>query len=276
MPDKQQDKQQGRMQVTERVVRQHGPGPMGGGMVGQKAHDFKTSARRLVRRLTPQRNAAIAVVVLAIGAVFLMSLGPRLLGHATNVIVAGWASSRAGGPGIDFTALAHKLELVLAVYVAASALSAAQGWLLNGVVQKTIWRLRADVEDKVNRLPLEYFDRQPRGELLSRVTNDIDNISQTLQQTMSQLLTSLLTVVFVLVQMFWISPLLALVALVCVPVAMLLTGQVMKRSQGQFIAQWRRSSSSLPSSAACASPAATSRWATCRPSSSTRASSPSR
>jgi ATP-binding cassette subfamily B protein len=240
MPDKQQDKQQGRMQVTERVVRQHGPGPMGGGMVGQKAHDFKTSARRLVRRLTPQRNAAIAVVVLAIGAVFLMSLGPRLLGHATNVIVAGWASSRAGGPGVDFTALAHKLELVLAVYVAASALSAAQGWLLNGVVQKTIWRLRADVEDKVNRLPLEYFDRQPRGELLSRVTNDIDNISQTLQQTMSQLLTSLLTVVFVLVQMFWISPLLALVALVCVPVAMLLTGQVMKRSQGQFIAQWRR------------------------------------
>jgi len=228
----------GQMQVTERVVRQHGP--MGGGMVGQKAHDFRNSSRRLVRRLTPERRSAIAVVVLAICSVFLMSLGPRLLGHATNVIVDGWASSRAGGPGIDFTELGHKLELVLAVYLIASALAGTQGWLMNGVVQRTVWRLRSDVEDKVNRLPLEYFDRQPRGELLSRVTNDIDNVSQTLQQTMSQLLTSLLTVIFVLVQMFWISPLLALVALICVPIAMLLTGRVMKRSQGQFIAQWRR------------------------------------
>ena len=227
------------LQVTERVVRQGG-GPMGGGMVGQKPQDFKNSTRRLLRRLAPQRNAALAVVGLAIVSVFLMSLGPRLLGHATNVIVDGWISTRRGGPGIDFTELAHKLELVLAVYVLASALSASQGWLLNGVVQRTVWRLRGDVEEKVNRLPLEYFDRQPRGELLSRVTNDIDNISQTLQQTMSQLLTSLLTVIFVLVQMFWISPLLALVALICVPLAMLVTGNVMRRSQGQFIAQWRR------------------------------------
>ena len=100
--------------------------------------------------------------------------------------------------------------------------------------------MRSDVEDKVNRLPLGYFDQQPRGELLSRVTNDIDNVSQTLQQTMSQLLTSLLTVVAVLAMMFWISPLLALVALVSVPISMLVTGAVMKRSQGMFIQQWRR------------------------------------
>ncbi|HVX55612.1 ABC transporter ATP-binding protein [Nocardioides sp.] len=226
------------LQVTERVVQQRGP--MGAGMVGQKAHDFRASGRRLVARMAPQRNAAIAVLLLAVCSVFLMSLGPRLLGHATNVIVDGWISHRAGGPGIDFTALGHKLEIVFAVYVAASLLSAVQGWLLNGVVQRTVFQLRADVEDKVNHLPLEYFDRQPRGELLSRVTNDIDNVSQTLQQTMSQLLTSLLSVIFVLTQMFWISPLLACVALVCVPVAMLLTGRVMKRSQGQFIAQWRR------------------------------------
>lgn len=226
------------LQVTERVVQQRGP--MGAGMVGQKAHDFRASGRRLVARMAPQRNAAIAVLLLAVCSVFLMSLGPRLLGHATNVIVDGWISHRAGGPGIDFTALGHKLEIVFAVYVAASLLSAVQGWMLNGVVQRTVFWLRADVEDKVNHLPLEYFDRQPRGELLSRVTNDIDNVSQTLQQTMSQLLTSLLSVVFVLTQMFWISPLLACVALVCVPVAMLLTGRVMKRSQGQFIAQWRR------------------------------------
>ena len=230
----------GPMKVTERIVSQHGPGPMGGGQVGQKAHDFKASTRRLIRRLTPERGAALSVIVLAVVSVFLMSLGPRLLGHATNVIVDGWFRQERGTGGIDFTELAHKLELVLAVYLLGSVLAGAQGWILNGVVQRTIQRLRGDVEDKVNRLPLEYFDQQPRGELLSRVTNDIDNVSQTLQQTMSQLLTSLLTVVFVLLQMFWISPLLAQVALLCVPVAMLLTGNVMKRSQGQFIAQWRR------------------------------------
>ncbi len=99
--------------------------------------------------------------------------------------------------------------------------------------------MRSDVEDKVNALPLEYFDRQPRGELLSRVTNDIDNISQTLQQTLSQLLTSLLTVVAVISMMFWISPLLALIALVSVPISMYATSLIMKRSQSQFIAQWR-------------------------------------
>ena len=106
------------------------------------------------------------------------------------------------GQGIDFTALGDVLLLALVLYVAASVLSWLQGYLLNDVVQRTVLRLRAEVEDKLNRLPLSYFDRQPRGELLSRVTNDIDNIAQTLQQTLSQLLTSLLTVVGVLVMMF--------------------------------------------------------------------------
>ena len=144
------------------------------------------------------------------------------------------------GQGIDFTAVGHVLLLVLGVYVAASLLCWLQGYLLNDVVQGTIMRMRSDVEDKVNALPLSYFDQQPRGELLSRVTNDIDNISQTLQQTMSQLLTSLLTVVFVVVFMFSISWELALVALVTVPITMVVTGAVMKRSQGMFIDQWRR------------------------------------
>ena len=141
---------------------------------------------------------------------------------------------------MDFTAVGDVLLLVLAVYVAASLLAWLQGYLLNDVVQGTVRRMRADVEDKVNALPLSYFDKQPRGELLSRVTNDIDNISQSLQQTMSQLLTSLLTVVFVVVMMFSISWQLALVALVTVPVTMVVTGAVMKRSQGMFIDQWRR------------------------------------
>jgi len=270
----------GQLKETERVQAGPGPGrgPFGGGMVGQKAHDFKPNAKRLIRRMAPERARAIGVVLLAVASVGLMSLGPRILGRATDLIFAGLTGnqlSRSGkvpdgttqqqvvdglqqqgddkqasmiasmkhfvvGQGIDFAAVGHVLLLVLCVYVAASVLSWLQGYLLNDVVQGTVKRMRSDVEDKVNSLPLSYFDQQPRGELLSRVTNDIDNISQTLQQTMSQLLTSLLTVVFVVVLMFSISWQLALVALVTVPITMIVASQVMQRSQGMFIDQWRR------------------------------------
>jgi ATP-binding cassette, subfamily B, multidrug efflux pump len=268
----------GQLKETERVQAGPGPGrgPFGGGMVGQKANQFAPSAKRLVRRMKPERTKAMAVVGLAVLSVGLMSLGPRILGRATDLIFAGVLGQQLEGQvpdgtskqkvveglqqqgddkqasmissmkdfvvgqGVDFTAVAHVLELVLAVYFAASLLSWLQGYLLNDVVQRTIFRMRGDVEDKVNALPLSYFDRQPRGELLSRVTNDIDNVSQTLQQTMSQLLSSLLTVVFVVGFMFSISWQLALVALVTVPITMLITGAVMKRSQGMFIDQWRR------------------------------------
>src|SRR5207302_810827 len=124
-------------------------------------------------------------------------------------------------------------------YVFSAAFSWMQGYLLNDVVQGAVFRLRSDVEAKLHRLPLEFFDRQPRGELLSRVTNDIDNLAQSLQQTMSQLLTGLLTVIGVLAMMFWVSPLLALIALVTVPVSAVLTTQIAKRSQKLFVAQWR-------------------------------------
>ena len=199
-----------------------------------------------------------------------MALGPRLLGHATDLVFAGFlgrqfpegiskdqavaaAETRGDGQladllrgvdfvpgqGVDFGAVREVLLLVLAVYVAASLLAWLQGYLLNDVVQSVVRRMRSDVEDKVNHLPLPYFDRQPRGELLSRVTNDIDNVSQTLQQTMSQLMTSLLTVFAVLSMMLWISPVLALIALVSVPLSMFVTAKIMKRSQSQFIDQWR-------------------------------------
>jgi ATP-binding cassette subfamily B protein len=240
-------------------------------MVGQKAHDFGASARRLVRRMSPVRGKLFGLMGFAVVSVGLTALGPRILGKATDLIFAGLIGGRlpAGvskeqaieglrssghdriasmvsamdvrpGQGVDFDAVGHVLLIVLAVYVVAALLSFGQGYLINDVVQATMRRLRSDVEDKVNRLPLSYFDRQPRGELLSRVTNDIDNLSQSLQQTMSQLLTSLLTVVAVLGMMFWISPMLALVALVSVPISMVLTGTVMKRSKTMFIDQWRR------------------------------------
>ena len=265
--------QPGRLKETERV--QSGPGgpgrgPMGGGMIGQKADTFWPSLKRLLARLHPERHKAYAVLVLTVVSVAATAVGPKILGRATDLIFAGLIGRdvlasggtqeqaiealRAQGEdnradmlasmdltdGVDFSAVADVLLLVLAVYVAASLLAWLGGYLLNDVVQGTVLRMRSEVEDKVHRLPLGYFDKQPRGELLSRATNDIDNVSQTLQQTMSQMLTSLLTVFAVLAMMFWISPLLALVALVSVPISILLTGAVMKRSQGMFIQQWRR------------------------------------
>jgi ATP-binding cassette subfamily B protein len=228
------------MKETERIQSPMGGpgrgGPMGGGMVGQKAMTFGPSAKRLIRRMTPERNRAYAVVGLAVSSVFLLAYGPRVLGHATDLIFGAFLAHQP----VDFHAVRNTLLEVLAIYLVGSMLSWAQGYVLNDVVQGTVRRMRSDVEDKINTLPLEYFDKQPRGELMSRVTNDIDNISQTLQQTMSQLLTSLLTVVAVVTMMFWISPTLALLALVSVPVSMVATAQIMKRSQGQFIAQWRR------------------------------------
>ncbi|WP_374251144.1 ABC transporter ATP-binding protein [Micromonospora sp. R77] len=243
---------------------------MGAAMPAEKSMNFGPSARRLLGRLRPHRFRLAAVIALAVVSVGLSVAGPKLLGHATDLIFSGVigrqlpagtsteqaaAAARAAGndnfadlltrmgvvpgAGIDFAALGRVLALTLALYLAASVLMWAQGWLLNGVVQETVLRLRAEVQEKLNRLPLPYFDRQPRGELLSRVTNDIDNISQTLAQTLSQLLTSLLTLVGVLSMMFWISPLLALVALVAVPLSMVVTQLIAKRSQRRFIAQWR-------------------------------------
>jgi ATP-binding cassette, subfamily B, multidrug efflux pump len=236
----------------------------------EKSMNFGPSAKRLLRRLVPERALALVVLALAVSSVTLMVLGPRILGHATDIVFRGFIGDRlpAGlsvdqvvrqaqargddnyaalirrmdvvpGQGIDFTALGHLLLLALGVYLGGAVLSWLQGYVLNGVVQRTVLRLRDDVEDKLNRLPLPYFDQQPRGEVLSRVTNDIDNISMTLQQTMSQLLTSLLTVVGVVTMMFVISPLLALIALVTIPLSVLLTKAIARRSQGQFVAQWR-------------------------------------
>jgi ATP-binding cassette subfamily B protein len=239
------------------------------GMPAEKAMTFKPSAKRLLRRLAPQRAKVAAVLALAVLSVGFAVAGPKLLGRATDIIFAGVLGRRlpagisvqqaaddaraAGhgniadlllgsgvvpGQGIQFGALGTVLLWAVALYVAASVFSWLQGYLLNDVVQSTVFRLRSDVEDKLHRLPLRYFDQQPRGELLSRVTNDIDNVSQTLQQTMSQLLTSLLTLVGVLGMMLVISPLLAVVALVSIPLSVFVTTRIAKRSQKQFVAQW--------------------------------------
>ncbi|GAA0420609.1 ABC transporter ATP-binding protein [Leifsonia naganoensis] len=248
-----------------------GGGPFGGmGMPAEKSLNFGPSARRLASRLKPERWAIVFVTLLAVVSVFFAVLGPKLLGNAINLVFAGALSKQfpsgetqaqviaklradgqgqfadllsgttfTPGAGIDFVAVGHVLMWVLALYIASSVFSYLQAYVLNGVTQRTVYRLREDVEAKIHRLPLTYFDKMQRGELLSRVTNDIDNISQTLQQTMSQLLTSLLTVVGVVVMMFVVSPLLALIALITIPLTLLVTSLIAKRSQKLFVAQWR-------------------------------------
>jgi ATP-binding cassette, subfamily B, multidrug efflux pump len=231
---------------------------------------FGPSARRLIGRMAPERVMIAGVVLFAVASVGLSVAGPKILGRATDIIFAGVlgrqlpaglttaqaaAAARATGhanvaelitsnhvvpgQGIDFGALGSVLLLVVGLYAAASLFSWLQGRLLTTAVQRTVFQLRADVEAKLHRLPLRYFDGQPRGELLSRVTNDIDNVAQSLQQTLSQLLTSLLTVVGVVVLMLVISPLLAVIALVTIPLSMVITTRIAKRSQKQFVAQWK-------------------------------------
>jgi ATP-binding cassette subfamily B multidrug efflux pump len=251
-----------------------GFGPFGGGAPVEKPMNFRRSVRRLLERLSPDRVKLAAVILLGVTSVGFMVIGPKILGRATDLIFAGAIGKRlpAGlteaqviamarasgntnladllakmhvipGQGIDFNTLGGVLILALGLYVAASFFGWIQGYLLNDVVQRTVFKLRADVEDKLSRLPLQFFDRQPRGELLSRVTNDIDNVAMSLQQTISQLLSSVLTVVGVLVMMFVVSPPLALIMLVTVPLSVVIATQVAKRSQKQFVSQWANTGS---------------------------------
>ena len=257
------------VKATERPTTGRAFGPPGG-IPGDKSLNFMPSAKRLLGRLRPRMLQVSTVIVLAISSVTLSVLGPKILGRATDIIFSGAIGkqfpsgmskeqvieqTRASGNGrladllggidlipgvgIDFDALRNVLLGVLALYVGAFFLSWMQGYILNGVVQRTILDLRSEVEAKLNRLPLSYFDGAPRGELLSRVTNDIDNISTSLQQTLSQLLTSVLTVIGVVTMMIVISPVLALIALITIPISMVLTAAIAKRSQVRFVAQWR-------------------------------------
>ncbi|GIF10028.1 multidrug ABC transporter ATP-binding protein [Actinoplanes teichomyceticus] len=237
----------------------------------EKLQDFKGSTKRLLGLLKPQRALVALVLLFGVASVFLSVLGPRLLGHATDVIfngvvgrmlpagvtreeaVAGLRARGDGkiadmlaamddvvpGRGIDFDRLLHVLAWVVVVYLFAWMFGVLQGRITARVVQMAVFDLRNQVEAKLSRLPLAYFDKQPRGEVLSRATNDTDNIAQSLQQTFAQLVTALLTVVGVLGMMFWISPLLALIALVTIPVSFWLTTFVGKRAQPQFVAQWK-------------------------------------
>jgi ATP-binding cassette, subfamily B, multidrug efflux pump len=211
-------------------------GPGGGiGMPAERSDKFGETLKRLGEILGTEKPRLFAVFALTVVSVTLVVIGPRLLGEATNIIVQGVMS----GQGIDFGSLHSQLLTVLMVYAASFALQYTSSYVLAGVVQRSMFGLREEVERKLNHLPLSYIDRQPRGDLLSRVTNDIDNLSQSLQQTTSQILTSLLTLIGVTIMMFTISPLLALIALTTVPISVLLMKYIGGKARPRFMAQWR-------------------------------------
>jgi ATP-binding cassette subfamily B multidrug efflux pump len=212
-----------------------GPARFMGGMSTEKALDFKGSSRRLLRMLSPYRLLLILALTFAVSAVTLQVLGPRLLGEAINVVFFGYRSHH----GIDFHHVGQILLVVVALNVGSSVCALFQGRLTATMVQRAVFRLREQVQAKLSRLPLAYFDRQPRGEILSRVTNDIDNLQQSMQQTLSQLVTSLLTIVGVLTLMFVVSWQLALIALVTVPASAYAMRKIAKKAQPQFINQWK-------------------------------------
>ncbi|MEU9494540.1 ABC transporter ATP-binding protein [Streptomyces sp. NPDC048215] len=247
-------------------------GPGGRMMMGptERSMDFKGSGKRLLRRFSKEKASLYLMLGAVALSVALSVVGPKILGAATDLIFAGVVgrqmpdgttkeqdieSLRAKGDdgladmltgvdftpgtGIDFGAVGQVLLAVLVVYVGAGLLMLVSTRVSIRVINRVVFQLREDLQTKLARLPLSYFDRQQRGEVLSRATNDIDNISQTMQQTMGQLINSLLTIVGVLIMMFWISPLLALVALVTIPLSVFVAARVGKRSQPHFVAQWK-------------------------------------
>ncbi|MEU8981085.1 ABC transporter ATP-binding protein [Streptomyces sp. NPDC048309] len=249
-------------------------GPMGRMMAGggpdQRSMDFKGSGKRLLAQFKPERVTMYTMLVAVVLSVALSVVGPKILGKATDLVFAGiigrqmpagatkaevLASMRkrgeggmadmlsgtdfTPGKGIDFGAVGNILLLALGTFLLAGLLMAVATRLVNRAVNKTVYHMREDLQAKLSRLPLSYFDKRQRGEVLSRATNDIDNIGQTLQQSMGQLINSLLTIVGVLAMMFWVSPLLALVALVTVPLSFYVATRVGKRSQPHFVQQWR-------------------------------------
>ena len=207
------------------------------GMPVEKSENFSATAKRLIRLMAGEKYLVILIMFLAVVSVALVVLGPRILGHATDILFDG-LTKRDGQTGVNFESLHRTLIFALGLYVLSFILAYSQTFMLAGVVQRTMFTLRADVEAKIHKLPLSYIDRHSRGDLLSRVTNDIDNISQSLQQSLSQLITSLLTIAGVLVMMLALSPILAIIAIITVPLSISTMNRLARRSKQKFIAQW--------------------------------------
>ncbi|MED1412466.1 MULTISPECIES: ABC transporter ATP-binding protein [Bacillus] len=225
--------------------RQGGPGPGGGGHMGggmrkiEKAKNFKGTMNKLLQYLKPYKLSILVVILFAIGSAAFTIVGPKILGNATTKLFEGLVSKVSGAPGaaIDFTYIGNIVILLLGLYLLSTAFGIIQGYIISGVAQKVSYNFRKEIDEKINRMPLKYFDKTTHGEVLSRITNDVDTVSQTLNQSMSQIITSVITIIGVLIMMLSISWQMTLVALLILPVSMILIMGVVKKSQKYFKSQ---------------------------------------
>ena len=211
-----------------------GMGHGGHGMPGEKARDFKGTMKKLMAYLAMYKIPILFVGIFAVGSTIFNIVGPKILGRATTEIFNGLVGKISGGPGIDFDKIGRILLLLLGLYVLSALFSFIQGYIMTGVSQKLTYRMRKEISEKINRLPMNYFDRQPHGEILSRITNDVDTLSQSLNQSATQLITSVTTIIGVLVMMLSISPLMTLIALLILSLSVGLISVIVKRSQKYF------------------------------------------
>ena len=212
-------------------------GPMGGMQVGGgKAKDFKGTVSKLLKYLKPYRISIITVLVFAIGSAAFSIIGPKILGKATTKLFEGLVSKVSGevGAAIDFTYIGNIIALLLVLYVISAVFSFIQGFIMSGVAQKVSYNLRKEIAEKINRMPLKYFDKMTHGEVLSRVTNDVDTVSNTLNQSLSQMLTSITTLIGVLIMMLSISVTMTIAAIIIIPISGILIALVVKKSQKYF------------------------------------------
>ena len=215
-------------------------GPMGGIRAGgEKAKDFKKTMKSLMSYLKPYRLMIIIVIIFAIGSAAFSIVGPKILGRATTALFEGLVSKVTGqaGAGIDFGYIGQIVIVLLVLYVISTIFSLIQGFAMSGIAQKVSYKMRKEISEKINRMPLKYFDTKTHGEVLSRVTNDVDTVSQTLNQSMSQIITSATTLIGVLIMMFSINWVMTLVALLIIPVSLGLISVVVKKSQRYFKSQ---------------------------------------
>ncbi|WP_439873640.1 ABC transporter ATP-binding protein [Bacillus mycoides] len=217
-----------------------GGGHMGGGMRKiEKAKNFKGTMNKLLQYLKPYKLSILIVILFAIGSAAFTIVGPKILGKATTKLFEGLVSKVSGAPGaaIDFTYIGNIVILLLGLYILSTVFGIIQGYIISGVAQKVSYNFRKEIDEKINRMPLKYFDKTTHGEVLSRITNDVDTVSQTLNQSMSQIITSVITIIGVLIMMLSISWQMTLVALLILPVSMILIMAVVKRSQKYFKSQ---------------------------------------
>lgn len=213
----------------------HGPG--GGMIVTEKAKNFKSTFKKLVKYLSKYHVAILVVMFFTIGSTVFNIIGPKILGKATTEIFNGLVSKVNGGSGIDFTKIAHILLILLILYAISMICGYIQGFAMTNISQKVAFRMRKEISEKIHRLPMNYYDKTTYGEILSRITNDVDTLAMSLNQTITQLISSVATIIGVLVMMLTISPLMTLIALLILPVSGALIGFIIKRSQKYFIKQ---------------------------------------